>query len=108
MLSYPSTVLRRHRERPSREKQELHEVTLLKIRNSNQKPTIPSLNMSTEHRKKNQKSVEKVIISDFVVPNKINFIEMIGLVLFRCSMLIFKIGIVDFWLEFRISKRVTS
>ena len=60
----------------SRERQEFHKETFLKIPNFNQKFTIPSLNMSIEHRKStNQKRVEKAIISDFVETNGMNFVE---------------------------------
>ena len=40
-----------HRERPSRERQEFHDVTFLKIWNSNQESSIPSSNMRIEHQK---------------------------------------------------------
>ena len=64
------------REKPSRERQQFHEITLLEIQNSNQESTFPRLNMSIEHRKRtNQKKIVNVVISDFVESNPMNFIE---------------------------------
>ena len=74
---YPSTVSRQSSERPSSwERQEFYDVTVLEIRNSNKESTISRFNMSIEHRKRtNQKRVENIVISDFVEPNVMNFVE---------------------------------
>ena len=66
-----------HREKPSRERQEFFDMTLLEIRNYNQESTIPSLNMNIKHRKKKaiRKELKNVVISDFVEPNAINYVE---------------------------------
>ena len=50
---YPSTVSRQLSGIAKQGETRIHEVTLLEIRNSNQKCTIPGLNMSIEHPRKN-------------------------------------------------------
>ena len=47
------------------------------MQNSNQESSIPSLNISIEHRKRtNQKRVENAVNSDLVEPNAINFVKI--------------------------------
>ena len=82
VLDYLSTVLRQSSKRSSRERQEFHELVISESRSFNQKSAIPSLHRSVKHQKgslkllkiKHQK-IEKVIISDFLEPNEINFVE---------------------------------